>query len=74
MIYDKFNSRSINVKIILQPVTLNLDERTLHGLAETISDEFRHIRVTVAPSIALEKAQFQLAFDKERISGIHSSY
>jgi archaemetzincin len=56
----------MNMKIILQPVTSNLEDSTLRRLAEDISKEFRHVKVTVASSIALEKAQFQLAFDKGR--------
>ena len=54
------------VKIVLQPVTSNLDDSNLHHLANDISKEFRAIKVTVASSIAMEKAQFELAFDKER--------
>lgn len=54
------------IKIILQPVTSNLDDGTLHHLAEDISKGFRNSKLTVASSIALEKAQFQSAFDKER--------
>jgi archaemetzincin len=54
------------MKIILQPVTSNLEDSTFRRLAEDISKEFRHIKVTLASSIALQKAQFQLAFDKER--------
>ena len=53
----------MTVTIILQPVTSNLDDSTLHHLAEDISKEFRAIEVIVAPSIVIEKAQFQLAFD-----------
>jgi archaemetzincin len=56
----------MNVRIILQPVTSSLEDSTLRRLADDISKEFRHIKVTVASSIALQKAQFQLAFDKER--------
>lgn len=54
------------IKIVLQPATTNLDNNTLYNLARDISKEFRTINVTVASSIALEKAQFQLAFDKQR--------
>jgi archaemetzincin len=54
------------MKIVLQPATTNLDNSTLYHLARDISKEFRTINVTVASSIALGKAQFQLAFDKQR--------
>ena len=54
------------MKIVLQPVTTNLDNSTLNYLAEDISKEFGAINVTVASSIELNKAQFQLAFDKQR--------
>src|SRR5919106_3221581 len=52
--------------IILQPVTVNLDNGVLYHLAENISKEFRAIRVTVAFSMVLGKAQFRLAYDKHR--------
>jgi archaemetzincin len=54
------------MKIVLRPVTTYLDNSTLNHLAEDISKEFRAINVTVACSIELDKAQFQLAFDKQR--------
>ena len=54
------------MKIVLQPVTTNLDNGTLNHLAEDISKEFGGINVTVASSIELDKAQFQLAFDNQR--------
>ena len=54
------------VKIVLQPVTTNLDNSSLYHLAKDISKEFKAIEVNVASSITIEKAQFQLAFDKER--------
>lgn len=56
----------MTVEIVLQPVTANLDNNTLTCLAEDISKELRDIKVTVASSIAIERPQFQLAFDKER--------
>jgi archaemetzincin len=54
------------MKIVLQPATTNLDNITLYNLAKDVSKEFRAINVTVASSIELEKAQFQLAFDRQR--------
>jgi archaemetzincin len=53
-------------KILLQPVTVNLDNDTLYRLAYDISKEFKAIRVTVASSIVLDKTQIKLAFDKQR--------
>ena len=54
------------MKIVLQPVTANLDKSSLYQLCEDISKEFINVEVAVARSIRIEKAQFRLAFDKHR--------
>jgi archaemetzincin len=54
------------LQIVLQPATTNLDKDTLYHLAEDISKEFQTIKLTIASSIVPDKAQFQLAFNKQR--------
>ncbi|HJU78967.1 MAG TPA: archaemetzincin family Zn-dependent metalloprotease [Nitrososphaeraceae archaeon] len=65
-IYDYILDESRGMEIIIQPVTANLDKGTLDDLAKDISEEFRANNVTVASSIELDKAEFQLAFNKQR--------
>lgn len=61
-----WESETMVMKIVLQPVTTYLDNSTLIHLAEDISKEFRAVNMIVASSIEPDKAQFQLAFDKQR--------
>jgi hypothetical protein len=50
-----FVSSRMGMKVVLQPVTTNLDDSTLYNLAEVISKEFGAIEVTLASSTAIEK-------------------
>jgi archaemetzincin len=55
------------VQIILQPATVNLDNKTFNRLTRDISKEFKDAKVTLASIIdPYTEAQFQKAFDTQR--------